>query len=540
MPEQIQQILNRILEWWRALTTRQKALIISAAAVVVVAIVILVVVVTRPTMVLLIECESAEQSSKVATLLDDNNISYERSDDGMSYYVEKENKADADILLGTNEIPTTGFTIKDALGNGSFTTTEADKQKYYQVYLENHFEEQLETMKNIRSAQVTLSIPDDDGTLIANEQESYAKVMLDTVDMNTVDDPATWAANIAKYMATGLGNDTTNNITIIDTDGNMLFAGGDEMSASGQASTNLSLKSKTENAAASKVRTTLANANSDGSVFDAVDVGVNYDMNFDVEEKTRYDYSVDEGRTEGYLDSETYETTESTEGVTGVPGTDSNDNDTTYVMQDYENAESSSEAYTRDYLPDEEITKTQSGVGNINYEDSSVTIVATNYVIYNEDSMEAAGQLEDTTFEEFVAANSARTQVDVEDEVYTAVSNVTGIPTGNISIIAYDVPMFQYSDSGRDLTDYLQIIIALLVFALLGFIVFRTLRNEEEEEVEEEVTVESLMQQADDEPLEDIGFSDKSEARLLIDKFVEENPDAVANLLRNWLNEDWG
>ena len=25
-----------------------------------------------------------------------------------------------------------------------------------------------------------------------------------------------------------------------------------------------------------------------------------------------------------------------------------------------------------------------------------------------------------------------------------------------------------------------------------------------------------------------------------VEKFVEENPEAVANLLRNWLNEDWG
>ena len=30
------------------------------------------------------------------------------------------------------------------------------------------------------------------------------------------------------------------------------------------------------------------------------------------------------------------------------------------------------------------------------------------------------------------------------------------------------------------------------------------------------------------------------ETRKLIEKFVDENPEAVANLLRNWLNEDWG
>lgn len=39
--------------------------------------------------------------------------------------------------------------------------------------------------------------------------------------------------------------------------------------------------------------------------------------------------------------------------------------------------------------------------------------------------------------------------------------------------------------------------------------------------------------------LEDIGLNEKSETRILIEKFVDENPEAVAALLRNWLNDDW-
>ena len=43
----------------------------------------------------------------------------------------------------------------------------------------------------------------------------------------------------------------------------------------------------------------------------------------------------------------------------------------------------------------------------------------------------------------------------------------------------------------------------------------------------------------EEEPLEDIGFQEKSETRILIEKFVDENPEATAALLRNWLNEEW-
>ena len=39
--------------------------------------------------------------------------------------------------------------------------------------------------------------------------------------------------------------------------------------------------------------------------------------------------------------------------------------------------------------------------------------------------------------------------------------------------------------------------------------------------------------------VEDIDLEEKSETRKAIERFVDENPEAVALLLRNWLNDDW-
>ena len=70
---------------------------------------------------------------------------------------------------------------------------------------------------------------------------------------------------------------------------------------------------------------------------------------------------------------------------------------------------------------------------------------------------------------------------------------------------------------------------------------YEELDLEDEEEVETELSVESLLEATAEaqEALEDIGYNEKSEVRIMIEKFVDENPDAVAQLLRNWLNEDW-
>lgn len=532
MPEQIQRIIDRIREWWGKFSIKQRAMMISIVAVVIIALSILGYVVSRPTMVTLITCTDTDQSAKVKDLLDGEDITYKLSDDALTFSINKEDQAAAEILLGTNDIPSDGYSIDDVL-NGSFTTTEADKEKKYQVYLEDKFSKQLSTIKNVDSAEVTLSIPTDDGTLVEKKEESYANVILDLNDTMSSDQ----ASGIAKYIATGLGNKTTENITILDSDGNVLFSGGDEVSSAGIASTNLSVQQEAESAEEKKIKKIFSSSNN-SALFDNVEIGVNLSMNFDSKNTVDYHYYVDDGMTQGLLDSSSESNSESTSGNGGTPGTDSN-NDTTYVTENDNNSSNTTSDVTKDYLPSETITTTDGQVGAVSYDDSSISIIAYNYVIYNEDELKAAGKLNKMTFDEFVTKNSGQVKTKVDQDLYTAVSNATHIPTANITILTYDVPMFQYSENTRDWTDYLEIVLAVLIFAMLGFVVFRTLRRDEEEPVEEEVSVETLLNNQPDENLENIGFTEKSEARILIEKFVDENPDAVAALLRNWLNDDW-
>mgnify|MGYP003101765521 FL=1 len=51
--------------------------------------------------------------------------------------------------------------------------------------------------------------------------------------------------------------------------------------------------------------------------------------------------------------------------------------------------------------------------------------------------------------------------------------------------------------------------------------------------------MENMLQSTPEAELEDIDVESKSETRKMIEKFVDENPESAAALLRNWLNEDW-
>ena len=140
-----------------------------------------------------------------------------------------------------------------------------------------------------------------------------------------------------------------------------------------------------------------------------------------------------------------------------------------------------------------------------------------------------------------VAANSDPTAITVDPEYITMISNATGIPTDKITIIAQEEPVFQYSSGGRSASDYLQIVLVVLILLLLGYVVFRSTRKEKVAEIEPELSVESLLESTKEsqEEMQDIGYNEKSETRILIEKFVEDNPEAAASLLRNWLNEEW-
>ncbi|MBO5247503.1 MAG: flagellar M-ring protein FliF [Eubacterium sp.] len=532
MQQRLQQVWERIVDWWKKFNIKQQILITSIFVAVVMAIGITSYVMTRPKIIELTTCADTKQAGEVKQLLTDNNIYYEVSNNGLVFSIHAEDEANARILLGSNSIPVSGFTIDDAL-NGSFTTTEADKDRRYQVYLEEELAETIEALENVEDAKIRMNIPTDDGTLIAQNEPSYAAVVLE-LDGEMDEEQA---AGVARLVAVALGNETTDEITIMDTHNNTLYAGGDETTAIGAANSQLTLRQKYEQAVKKSVKDVMIGT----ELYNNVEVGMNLDMDFSNVEATDHEFYAPEGQSQGYLDSESSYESNAVGGLAAIPGTDSND-DNSYVMEEGDYTESSVSDIKKDYILSERLTKTTGGAGTINYDTSSVSVVATTYVTYNEDTMKETGQLEDTTFEEFKANNSARVKTEVDEDFYQLVANATGFPVDNISIIAYEVPVFQYSSgSGRTASDYFQILLAVLIFLLLGYVVFRSTRKEQLQELEPELSVESLLASTrmDDSDIEDISYTEKSEARLLIEKFVEEKPEAVASLLRNWLNEDW-
>lgn len=538
MPEQVQKILDRVVEWWKKFSTKQKTLVISLTAIVIVSLVILGVVVSRPTYTTLIDCENTKQASQVKELLDSNGTIDYKVKNSTQFVVNTDDESAANMLLGSNDIATMGYDLTKAdinsVVDGSFSTTEADKQKLYRNYLETKMAEDLASNELVESAKVSLDIPTDDGTLLSRTQESSASVSLElTGSMDSEQ-----AYSIARFVATALGNNSTEKITILDQKtSKILFSGADQDSDSAILSSKLDTKQKMQSMMKNEVKDMLV----DSGMYSDVQVVPNLDVDFSKKEETTHDYSHPEGQDRGEVLSDHEYASDAVGGQAAVPGTDSNDDTPTYMTEDGEISSSSITESDLKYAPNEKITKTEDSGGNINYDNSSIAVSATRWIVYSEDDLEKSGQLEGTTFAEFKEAHSDPVQVQVSEDDLNLISQATGIDTANISFVCYERPQFvESSQKGIGVTDILQILLAVLIFALLGYVVFRSTRKQQEEEPEPELSVEALLEataEADD--LENIGYSEKSETRVMIEKFVDENPSAVALLLRNWLNEDW-
>ena len=270
--EKLKELGNKIMEWWNRFTAKQKTLIVAVVAVLIIALVFIIYSLHRPEYVLLRECETTKEASEVTELLDGEGYHYQITDDGLTITILSEELGQANLLLGANNIQAASYGI-DNVTDGSFSTTESDKQKKHVVYLEKQLENDFLTMfTSIKRARVKLNIPEDDGTLIAQEQESSAWVLLELRDEFSRES----AAYLARAIATALGNETTDNIVILDSEGNMLFTGDENYSPSGLANAHLSVKTEAEKNMINNVRRVLLGTNE----FDNVEVSPNLVLDF--------------------------------------------------------------------------------------------------------------------------------------------------------------------------------------------------------------------------------------------------------------------
>lgn len=530
MAERLKQLPKQLLELWNKYTKKQKTIIISIVCVVVLALALLIFLMQRVEYEVLRVCESQKEASQVVDLLEEEGIVHKYDDKTLTVSVESKSLSDAVLLLASNDMPTTGITV-DELLNNSLSTTNSDRTLKLNLYMQNQLRNYIKTMEGVDDAQVYYIPEEASNSILTEAKETSASVLLTVND----DFEIQTAETIAEVVASVLGNSTTDKIKVADQAGNLLYGGGQDL-YSGSASSNEDFKERLRNTFINNIYMGLIK-----SGYDDVEIMPNLTFNMDKVTELYTEYLPAEGQDQGvYGHSYTYTSENAGSSGGGIPGTTSND-ETDYMVQDSTSTNGSVEIEEYDYLPNERVTNTEFEVGAIIPEKSTISIVLRKVITYKEEDMELEGALEDITFEEYALQNDGSRKAEIDPEIVTMVSKATGIAEDNIQIMAYEQPVFvPKAEQIRTLSDYLQIILTVLIVALLLFVIFRSIRPVEVTELEPELSVEQLLATTkENQSIEDIDFNEVSEIRRMIEKFVDEKPEAVAQLLRNWLNEEW-
>ena len=530
MQERIKQIPVRLLEMWKKYTKKQKVIILSTVGAVAILLTLLLFLLGRTEYVELGQFEDVSIAGQAVELLKEAGIPYTVGSDNVTVMVDAKRKTEAVYLIEDSDLNSKAKFSMEQLLENDMSTTNYDKQLRLHLYYQSDLEELLEKQEGIEKASISY-LPSDSRTSILETQKEIGASVFLTINNKFKQSSA---EAIAIAIANSIGNSTTDKIKVIDQYGNLLYNGpqGEEED---YASSTLEYTKEVEEYYTDLVtRFALMNG------FDFAEPSFHLDINFDKKTEEFREYIAAEGQEQGLYQSWSKITSENQGSSGDVAGTDSND-EVDYYVQEGGSGDSSYEEININYLPSEKLTTTVSNWPVVNIDNSSVAIALKKVKDVTEQDLETLGLLEDMAYEEYILRNSDPIEVEVNEEWYTFFSHVTGISENNISVKIYEVTNFiATQESPVNWSLYLKIILAAMIIGLLVFVVFRGMSPVEVTEIEPELSVEQLLATTkENQSLDDIEFSEKSETKRMIEKFVDENPEAVANLLRNWLQDAW-
>jgi len=535
MLDRLKQIPKKIAEIWKKYSAKQRAVIISTVAVVVLALIVLIVILNQTQFVKLYTFDDTASAKTAMAVLESNAIEHRLGTDDRTIEVNEKQKQDAVLALADSDVMSESeFTLADLL-NTDLSTTTSDKQRNNHLYIQSKLTNWIKGMDGVNRAEV-IYFPSDNSHSILKEQREIGVTVSININDNKFDKVNT-PLSIATGVAYAVGNSTTDKIRVIDQHGRLLFGGESTDSESYGRNEALSYEKTVEKWYIDKL-VELATING----YYNAQVSPNLDINMEKTSEMFTEYIATEGLQSAY-DSYTKISSENQGPAGDIPGTDSNDEPDYYI----ETSGSGSSAYNEEtykFKPSERVTQTIRNSPFIVHENSSLAITLRKAVNITEEELEENGALENTTFERYAETHRDITRIDDQatlDDLKQLFSDASGIPVNSISIIAYTEPFYIPKDTGEgpNLSLILEILLAALIVGLLLFVVFRAMKPAEVVETEPELSVERLLATTrENQSLEDIEFGEKSETRKMIEKYIDENADAVAALLRNWLSDD--
>jgi flagellar M-ring protein FliF len=226
----------------KALPPRSKGILaVSAVAIIAIAFLLLRIA-GAPSYTLLSSGLDPAQTGKVTAALDEQGIAYELRNNGTGLAVAKGQVAQARVAVAGAGVSLEGGAGQgfELFDNQKLGASDFQQKVTYQRALEGEIARTIGSVEGVSSPQVQLVLPEDD--LFASEASpATAAVMLGN-SADTMDPGAT--RGIAQLVASSVKGLKTDNVTITDASGTLLWPAGDGSSAGGMAAGKQALEAR--------------------------------------------------------------------------------------------------------------------------------------------------------------------------------------------------------------------------------------------------------------------------------------------------------
>ncbi len=517
MAEAIRNFGRRITTWFLGLEKRKQYIYVGALIGIILLVSLLVFFLTRTEYVTLSRGLSTEKAAEISNKLDELNITWRAEDNSSTILVPKKDIDVARMQLSISGVTTErGFTFEDVMNRLTFTQTAAEKNKMFLQYTVSEIENALRTIESVKDVVVIVNVKESSSFLNIEEELSSASVKLVLSPGKTLSpESVTGIENFVMNAVKGL---TAEKITIIDQTGvrlNSTAADRDFASSSNQDALKVEIEQRLDKTLVDFLGTMYG--------ADNVNVKTNVKLDFDEQSTNIIKFSTPvEGQTEGLVRSmSAIKEKVADKGNSGVPGTDSNTTETPqYPTTDAAKSDYSKTQETLNYELNEIQQSIVKARGQIS--DLSIAIVINSNLLEN-NQLSETDRLELTNLVTAAAGVEDTKLVKVsampfhEEEVIPVTAStglVFGLPLGLIIVIA--------------------VVVVILIVGVVVFIILRRRKAAAEAEAAAEAAAEEQRE------LDEIETEtqDRSSPKYQIEKFVDSQPEAVAQLLRSWLNED--
>jgi len=553
MPDQLKQVADPIKQRWDVLTPPQRYKLLGVIAVVLIALALTAFIAFRPRWETIVSGQDMQAIQPMLVALDNAGIRNRPINHGSGLQVDARHWQEAIAVINVEGAAPNSehFTWANALDTG-LGTTDDERRRRDILGMEGQIERQLAMMHGVNTAIVNLSVPTSRPFDRNAPQPSAAVALNVSQDFSPMQ-----GREMAMLVARNVSRLEPDSVIIMDQFARSIWNGADDVQDN-PVSTAHQMRDQFRNQAVMALRQNFS------LVFDEIDVVFNpvFDDTLLTEEVITIftpSEGVD-GRGIPHLDRGAR--AEVTGGAGGIePGLAPNAAMIPgYILPGGGVMEAAHREWDREYSVDTTTTVIQTGPGWVDPDRSTaaVTAVVERHIpqaLWMTDVPAGEDPLTQDDWDRFKMNNSTPRSLnsDFEDFDYflAQAAAALGIPEDNVSLVVLErVIPHDLHVRVWDIPTILMVAVLLLLLAMLLFGLLRRQRDAEDEEGElepqlavEDLLVSTQLEEAREEEaaaLEEIDYHKESEVKKQIEKFVNEKPESVAALLRNWINvEEW-